>query len=106
MGRLRQLARRVAPLPRRVATLPKVVDRFYVSTEWRSLVARIKRERGGWCERCGAGGKGIRIIGDHKHEIKDGGDKLDSRNIELLCAACHNRKTAQVRADRALNQGK
>lgn len=86
--------------PRRVPPLPKVADRFYLSKEWRSLVAQIRRERGAWCERCGAGGSGVRIIGDHVVEIRDGGAKLEAANIELLCAGCHAVKTAQAKARR------
>ncbi|MEL6707622.1 MAG: HNH endonuclease signature motif containing protein [Pseudomonadota bacterium] len=100
MSRLKQFGRRIAPTQRRVGALPKVADRFYTSKEWRSLVARLKRERGAFCERCGAGGKGVRLIGDHKREIKDGGAKLDPANIEIMCSACHSVKTANAKAER------
>lgn len=100
VGKLSQLPPRFAGAARRVTALPKRADRFYQSKEWRSLVARLKRERGAYCRRCGAGGRGVRIIGDHIHEIKDGGAKLDERNIELLCSPCHNVKTAQERRRR------
>lgn len=101
-------ARKLAAMPGWGAALPPLVrvadkraDGFYLSREWRGLLARIKAARGNWCERCGAGGPGVRIIGDHKHEIKDGGAPLDERNIELMCLPCHNRKTAEAKARRA-----
>lgn len=87
-------------MPGRVAALPKAADKFYLSNEWRKLVKRIKAERGAWCERCGAGGKGVRLIGDHVVEIRDGGERLDAGNVELLCQPCHNRKTAEAKAAR------
>lgn len=91
--------------PRRVAPLPKKADRFYLTNEWRKLVARLKQERGNWCARCGAGGKGKRIIGDHIIEIKDDGELLDENNIELLCTSCHNTKTAAAKARRVQRGG-
>ncbi|KGB21911.1 hypothetical protein AtDm6_2677 [Acetobacter tropicalis] len=33
-------------------------------------------------------------------ELKDGGAKLDKRNVQLLCGSCHTAKTASVRAER------
>lgn len=97
MGRLKGLGPRLATMRGRVRTMPKVAERFYQSREWRELVRRIKAERGNWCARCGSK---HRVIGDHIVERKDGGAELDPANIELLCQACHNRKTAQARARR------
>lgn len=101
MGRLKAMAPRVAGLAARVAALPKVAEGFYLSAEWRALLRRIKAARGNWCEVCGAGGKGVRIIGDHIVERKDGGADLDERNVKLLCLPCHNRKTVAAKAKRA-----
>lgn len=77
---------------------PKRAESFYQSTEWRALVASIKRERGNFCQRCGSS---ERVIADHIVERKDGGADLDRSNIELLCAKHHAIKTAQARARRA-----
>jgi 5-methylcytosine-specific restriction enzyme A len=88
-------------MPPKVKPLPKVADPFYLSAEWRTLVRDIKRSRGAFCVICGSG---KRIIGDHIREIKDGGERLDERNVQLLCHACHQRKTARERAKRAVGQ--
>jgi 5-methylcytosine-specific restriction protein A len=101
MGRLRQIPSRLKAMPPKVKPLPKVADPFYQSPEWRGLVRDIKRQRGAFCVTCGSG---KRIIGDHIREIKDGGDKLDANNVQLLCHACHQRKTARERAKRAVGQ--
>ena len=36
------------------------------------------------------------ILGDHIVELKDGGAPLDAANVQLLCMACHQQKTAEV----------
>lgn len=98
MGRLKALQPAIGALPPRLRPPPKVADSFYLSPEWRALVAKLKRERGAWCERCGSK---HRLIGDHVRELRDGGAPLDPGNVELLCQPCHNRKTAEARARRA-----
>lgn len=97
MGRYSRLPNRYAELPPRYAAPPKRADRFYQSREWRELVATLKRERGNCCARCGSR---HRVIGDHIIELKDGGAPLDPSNIELLCQAHHNAKTAEAKARR------
>ncbi|WP_207479552.1 HNH endonuclease [Arenibaculum pallidiluteum] len=77
---------------------PKRAEAFYLSPDWRTLVARLITQRGRRCEECGKAG--CRIFGDHVHELKDGGAPLDSSNVKLLCGACHSAKTARVRAER------
>jgi len=89
----------IGSLPPMVKALPKMADSIYLSREWRALLAEIKRERGSWCEACGAAG---RIIGDHVVELKDGGAPLDKRNVRLRCIPCHARKTADARRKRAM----
>lgn len=98
MAKLTQLPSRFGNTPSKLPAPPKVAERFYSSREWRATVARIKRKRGHWCERCGSTD---RVIADHKVERRDGGAEFDEDNIELLCAAHHNAKTAQARARRA-----
>lgn len=99
VGRLTGMPPRLAPMPPRVAALPKEAERFYQSAEWRALVRKVKAERGAWCARCGSK---HRVIADHVIERRDGGAELDPANIELLCQACHNRKTAAARLKRAM----
>ena len=96
--RLRGLSPTVATLGDLVAPAPKVAAPIYRSPEWRALLAAVKRQRGARCERCGSR---HRLIGDHVVELSDGGAPYDPSNIDLLCQACHNTKTAQARAARA-----
>ena len=82
---------------------PKRADPFYLSTEWRALVAEIIRERGARCEDpcCRyPGHTGMRVFGDHIVELKDGGAPLDKTNVMLRCGSCHTRKTNAERARR------
>lgn len=84
---------------RRVPPPPKTAASFYLSPEWRELMARLIKERGRRCERCVA--TGCRIYGDHIKELKDGGAPLDPANIMLMCSPCHGLKTAAARKERA-----
>lgn len=70
----------------------------YQSRLWRVLVDRLKRERGNRCDRCGA--TGCRIIGDHRIELRDGGEPFTASNVELMCHACHGAKSAAARRAR------
>jgi len=45
--------------------------------------------------------RGQRLYGDHVVELRDGGELLDKANVQILCAACHGRKTADARRQRA-----
>ncbi|KXV36273.1 HNH endonuclease [Gluconobacter japonicus] len=99
MALLRCINSGLAVLDTSIARVPpKTADAFYVSKEWRSLMATILKQRGRVCERCGR--TGCRIFGDHIIELKDGGAKLDPLNVQLLCGSCHTAKTAQARARR------
>ena len=102
--RLRTLPSRLRPLNMSIAQpMPKQVDPFYVSPEWRALMAEIIAERGRRCEDpdCTTPhGAAMKIHGDHEIERADGGAPLDKANIKLRCQGCHNRVTAQRRAAR------
>ena len=92
------MAPRLAAAPAKVRSAPKLAEGFYQSRDWRRFAARIKRERGGYCQRCGSKD---RVILDHIVERRDGGADFDEANVELLCARHHNAKTAKARAARA-----
>ena len=90
-----------------VALPPKKADAFYLSPEWRGLLASIIAKRGRRCEdpSCPSPHPPIeRIYGDHIVELKDGGAPLDERNILLRCAVAHGRKTAIERGKRAASR--
>lgn len=81
----------------------KTANPFYLTPAWRTLVARIIRERGAKCEDpdCRFPNRtGIRLFGDHVIELGDGGTPLDKANIMLRCGSCHTRKTNAERAKR------
>jgi 5-methylcytosine-specific restriction enzyme A len=94
--------------PRRVPLPPKKAESFYLSPEWRKFIVGLVLKRGRKCEQCGAfrndQGEPIRLFGDHIVEIKDGGALLDEKNVKILCAKCHQKKTAQARARRSRAQ--
>lgn len=89
---------------RTIASEPKRADAFYLTPEWRRLMAEIIRERGRICEDKSCDGRthrpGMRVFGDHIVEITDSGALLDKRNVMLRCGASHTRKTAAARAAR------
>lgn len=98
------LRNRTTVLDTRSAKPPaKTANQFYLTPEWRALVAEIIRERGARCEdpQCQYPGRnGIRLFGDHIIELQDGGAPLDKTNVMLRCGSCHTRKTNAVRAQR------
>lgn len=85
----------------------KIADPFYLSPEWKQLASDTKRQRGYRCDGCdGDFSKRKRqLIADHIIERKDGGAELDPLNIQCLCMACHNKKTAHARLARADGRG-
>ena len=84
---------------RTVKPPPKTGEPFYSSADWIKLRDEERAAAKGICRRPGCGKRGF--IVDHIVEIKDGGAKLDRRNVELLCASHHGVKTAEARAKRA-----
>ena len=68
---------------------------FYQSEAWRSCRAAYLKAHPR-CARCASAGRSVVAqIVDHIKPIKDGGARLDWSNLQPLCAACHNRKTAE-----------
>lgn len=104
MGRLKALPPRVATVRNRITVPAKVPDPFYEGNAWREFIRAIKVQRGYVCEvvtcrkDCSSNHRGL--IGDHIVERKDGGADFDPSNVMLMCAACHNRKTARERGRR------
>jgi 5-methylcytosine-specific restriction protein A len=86
---------------------------FYLSPEWRSFMDALIVQRFGSRQhaRCEDQAclhptrRGIRIFGDHIHELKDGGAALNARNILCRCGSCHSRKTAEHRRLRQQGRG-
>lgn len=92
------------PQRQRLRDPVKKAEPFYLSAEWRALLAAIIRQRGRSCEDPAHDPAnprtGVRLVGDHIVERRDGGADLDPRNIMLRCFPCHARKTAAARAAR------
>jgi hypothetical protein len=82
---------------------------FYLSPEWRGLMAQIIKVRGRRCEDPrhdpSRPRTGIRVFGDHIVELADGGSPLNPANVMLRCGSCHTRKTAVARAARMQGGG-
>lgn len=77
----------------------KTGEPFYSSADWIKLRDAERAAAKGICRRPDCGKRGY--IVDHIIEIRDGGAKLDPRNVELLCSSHHGLKTAEARAKRA-----
>ena len=75
---------------------PKEQKAFYHSAAWRKCRSEYIASVGGLCERCAA--KGLVRPGRFVHHkeyisvdnIQDPTILLDARNLEYLCANCHN----------------
>lgn len=68
---------------------------FYQSAAWRRLRA-VKIEQQPLCEECLRNGvmTPAQVV-DHIVPINKGGSELDLCNLQSLCHACHNRKSAK-----------
>ncbi len=74
---------------------------FYDSPAWRGVRGLVKRRDAGLCQQCMRDGFVTKSnVVDHIIEIEDGGCKLCKDNLECLCHACHNAKTARERNHR------
>ena len=98
---LRSLPWRVHALPSRI-NAPETAGgrnaRHYQSSEHQRWAFEVKRRDRFMCQKCSA--RDTRLIADHIVEIDDGGAPLDVNNGMTLCLPCHNRKTAEARAER------
>jgi 5-methylcytosine-specific restriction enzyme A len=94
-GKLRKPT--LGALPERVHRLGKAGEAVYASREWQLLSAQVRRVVRS-CMACGAKG---RMYVDHVVELQDGGAPYDPRNLQVLCAKCHARKTYNVALSRA-----
>ena len=105
MHRLLTLRTKLRPGKAKITLAPKQAKPFYLSPEWKALIASIKKQRGNMCHDPDhpphiprAHG---RIYGDHIVELgPDGGAPLDPSNIMLRCHLCHQRKTVRQRTVR------
>ncbi|HAC4847866.1 HNH endonuclease [Listeria innocua] len=71
--------------------------KFYNSKEWKKVRDDVRRENKMRCKKCKKLIRGIAIV-DHVIELNvdnytDESITLNKDNTELLCLACHNRKT-------------
>lgn len=81
---------------------PKVADELYTSSEYRIWREEVMR-RGGWrccVSGCGRGRLDGRLYADHIVEVKDGGERFDPANGQVMCASCHVKKGAVERRKR------
>ena len=69
--------------------------KFYQSTQWRK-VRSLKLQQNPTCEECERNGRltPAQMV-DHITPINKGGAMLDMENLQSLCNACHNRKSAK-----------
>jgi hypothetical protein len=77
---------------------PKRADPFYLTPEWRAVVAQVREVRADRCEVCHR--TGTRLFADHRIAVKDGGGLFDVVNIQLLCGSCHSLKSHAERLKR------
>jgi 5-methylcytosine-specific restriction endonuclease McrA len=77
---------------------------FYVGPDWKALMRQIIKQRGRCCQDPRHDGayprQGVRLLGDHIVELRDGGARLDPRNVMLRCYRCHGRKTNEEKCKR------
>ena len=68
---------------------------IYIDPRWLTLTTQVRKQRGNRCEACGE--KDARLHCDHIIELKDGGEPFSPGNVQLLCSACHGKKTAKTK---------
>lgn len=68
---------------------------FYHSAAWREVRWEQLRQHP-LCQECEKNGVLTpAVLVDHIKPINEGGEKLDMRNLQSLCARCHNKKSAR-----------
>ena len=70
------------------------VNTLYSSAKWRKFRQSILRHQGGECVHCGNTFVDSLLHIDHITPIANGGPVYDIDNLQVLCKACHGRKTA------------
>jgi 5-methylcytosine-specific restriction protein A len=99
MPRLKIAPPRIATVrSSRVPVPPKTVAQHYTTTALKAWSAAALRRAGYKCEKCSRSDG--RLYADHKRELRDGGAALDLGNAQILCAVCHQKKTARARSER------
>lgn len=82
-------------------TLVRPTDRpgasIYSTSRWRELSKKL-RKKIPYCQTCGA--KDKRLLVDHIHELRDGGEPWEPSNLRVMCDACHRQKTLATAAAR------
>lgn len=113
-GALKAMAEHTGPLtslpmrksPAEVPSV-KIKTEFYASWEWATLRMQVLKANGGRCECCGStpddvtvGGKRVRLHVDHIEPLSKQWDlRLESSNLQVLCAECNMGKGAWDRTD-------
>lgn len=70
-------------------------SKFYNSRTWRKFRKQILNKEP-LCRQCDANGLVVQAkVVDHIVRIEDGGAKLDEKNVQPLCAKCHNSKSGK-----------
>ena len=69
------------------------VNTLYSNTKWRKFRASILEQQGGQCVACGGTYPDHLLHIDHITPIAKGGNVWDTNNLQVLCKACHGRKT-------------
>ena len=69
-------------------------DQFYHTARWQRLRASVLEEEP-LCRTCGSNGRvTLAVLVDHIVPVKDGGEMWDRANLQPLCNACHEAKSA------------
>ncbi len=89
-------------------TLKRPTDRpgqsIYSTSRWRTLSKKV-RKMVPYCQQCGATDR--RLLVDHIHELRDGGEPWDMGNLKVMCDGCHGQKTTAIaKARKRAQEGK